>query len=337
MESRSNLLKSALFLLSAACLPVSSWADTAENKQQNTPEKEITPSARGCSDTICGPFLTGDFIFWQVNEDGLLYAEKNVPRTGQTTITFKEVGSDWNPGFKVGAGYNLPKDGWDLYLNWTWLHENKTSRVSGEEEQVSSVFDNDETATHAKARFKFRYNTLDLELGRNLFLSPKLTIRPVIGLRGGWIDQNLTVRYSGDISNPVMITKNVQKNDFFAGGPRVGLETRFGTHWGVFGNIYTSFLFGKQHIKSTGYSVDFLGMPISLIRRRDEFRVRPNVQLALGADWGTCFGKDRYINLSAAYEMQYWWHQWQALSLPNFLEQGDLVLQGLTAQLRFDF
>ncbi|MBI2742491.1 MAG: hypothetical protein HYX48_01070 [Chlamydiales bacterium] len=298
---------------------------------------EITPSARGCNDKVHGPFITGDYIFWQVNQDGTLFAEKLVVVSGSSKRTLKEMESSWNSGFKAGIGYNLPYDGWDIYLNWTWLPATITNRVSGEEEEVVSVFENDESSSHAKAHLKFRYNTLDLEIGRNLFLSPNLNIRPVIGLRGASIDQNLTVRYSENLSSPDMITREVEKVDFFAMGPRLGLETRWGAEWGVFGDLYASILFGKRNVKAKGDFVDMFGDLNHASTEGDASRVRPNLQLRLGADWDRCFCKNRHINLSAAYEMEYWWNQWQSLALPNYMEQGDLVLQGLTVQARFDY
>lgn len=28
----------------------------------------------------------------------------------------------WDPGFRLGLGWNTDCDGWDLYLNWTYYH-----------------------------------------------------------------------------------------------------------------------------------------------------------------------------------------------------------------------
>lgn len=348
MDSQKNWIRSTACLLSLLGLPVAGWADcnsTKDDKANSSQDKyrEITPSARGCINRVHGPFITADFIYWEALEDQIVYGIKQNTTTSDGVTHLKQRIEQphfrFRPGFKVGLGYNLPYDGWDLYANWTWLHARKTTRT-GASEGILNPFDDAasaDTATVAQARFRFKYNTLDLELGRSMFLSRKLSIRPQVGLRGASIDQDVLSRYSGLLSDPTEVTKAKQKSDFFAIGPRFGIQTRYGSKWSVFGAFDFALLYGKRDISLKAFNVTDEGDQRILSINGDKHRVRPNAQLQLGFDWGTCFCQNRYINIGASYESQYWWSQFEAPSPQNPFPQGDLVLHGLTVHARFDY
>lgn len=345
MDSQRNLIKSAAYILAFLGLPVASWADGNSNKHSSQEEQPvITPTARGCANRVHGPFVTADFIYWQVTDDQIDYGIKQKIRTSsdgtiKESQRIEQPHFRFRPGFKVGLGYNLPYDGWDLYVNWTWLHSKKTTRT-GSSDGIINAFENltsGATATEAQARFKFKYNTVDLEFGRSLFLSRKLSIRPQVGLRGACIDQDVVTTYSGVLTDPSQVTRAKQRSDFFAIGPRFGISTRYGSRWAVFGSLNAALLYGKRDAYSRTYNLNDTGSLVLVNLNADKHRVRPNMQLQLGFDWGTCFCKNRYINLGAAYEAQYWWNQFEAPSQINLFPQGDLVLHGLTVHARFDY
>ena len=61
------------------------------------------------------------------------------------------------------------------------------------------------------------------------------------------------------------------------------------------------------------------------------------VDAYIGLDWDTCFCNRYIFNVGAAWEVQYWWNQWQSPSSVDATifrggdaPQGDLSLQGLT-------
>ncbi len=102
-------------------------------------------------------------------------------------------GFNFQPGFKVGAGFKFAHDGWDLYANYTWLNpaEVKASISDSKGDMVGPAdpYFGTTTLSNAKNTFKQSFNVLDLELGRQFFLSRFLTLRPYFGLKTTWITQ----------------------------------------------------------------------------------------------------------------------------------------------------
>ena len=74
--------------------------------------------------------------------------------------------------------------------------------------------------------------------------------------------------------------------------------------------------------------------------------VVPNMELALGVDWGTTLGNcGYYFDLRAGYEFQIWWNQWNARQFVtgafdgnynNVPVRGDLTLNGFTLKVQLD-
>lgn len=327
-----------------SCMSLPAFADYATAAPQTTPSlhsQEVTPSARGCSTKKHGPYATVDFIYWQAKQDEMYYAVKNVFTHDRTTQIYQKPELGWAPGFKAGIGYNLPYDGWDIYLNWTWLNKKHTTHIQEDDPNtITTLYVESEggsmppNAESASSRWNLRYNTLDLELGRKMFLSRRFSIRPQVGLRAASLNQHLEVHYSG-LTNPFLdIALAKSRNQFDAIGPRFGLDTRWGSKWAMFGNISTALLFGEFDVKESSYSGD--GTSIFAIKD-DKHRLRPTLQMILGVDWGTCIRKNYYIKFSAGYEIQYWWAQWQTPNGVFFAPVGDLMLHGLTAEGRFEF
>jgi hypothetical protein len=147
-------------------------------------------------------------------------------------------------GFKVGMGLDFAYDGWDLGLNYTWLQTHAKSSVSGTDvsgelyavhnegfELQSSLTDlewaqlnSGATATStgmllfsgldkASSSWRLHFNVLDLELGRNFFISSKLLIRPHYGFKGTWQKQNNLTMY---LAQGLLIATEVENFNFQA-------------------------------------------------------------------------------------------------------------------------
>src|SRR3972149_2227392 len=305
-----------------------------------------------------GFFVTGDFLWWQEDQDGLEYAVVTDVYTGPESVynhgRVKEIGFEWGPGFRVGLGYNLPWDGWDLYANWTHFHKDSHSHVSApSDKNVSPVWSAylntpKNRASEASAHYGLTYNILDLELGRNFFASHSLSLRPFIGIRGAWIDQD--VRYKYEDLEVVFPSQgkdlhNKLNNDFNAGGFRAGFNTtwHFTRNWGIFGNISAALMYGEFHVSQKIKGPLLSGLIEELIDQKEEIDlVRGNLELGAGLLWEAYFSKGRYhLALTAAYEVLQWFSQnqliqffdMQSINSAGFVNQkkdGDLGLHGGT-------
>lgn len=303
--------------------------------------------------------VEGDFIYWRVDEDNLDYVQSANNSGSSSNATFHRPQVSWDPGFKFGLGYTWgSQDFWDLFLRWTHLHTNqsgeKKSPLSDTSRALLPVWSPtvlDQQASSAHASWRVRYNTLDLELGRNYFISKTVALRPYVGIRGASILQNYEVKYRGIISPLAAVSRTHMKaeNNFRGLGPRAGAQLRwhFVSDWSVFGSVAGSLLCGwyDLHQKLNGAPMNF-GFKDSITK------VATNLEASLGFEWEYFFCDDDYrFAVSVAYEFSEWFSQ-NRMKQFNLVDNatngqsavktvgnqnGDLGLQGATLQVRFDF
>ncbi|NGX27439.1 MAG: hypothetical protein K940chlam6_01375 [Chlamydiae bacterium] len=197
------------------------------------------PKPKKCIDCECytpafydlqcdfGFFLDAAFLYWYARETNLSYglkiqAKERTFVNGTVILpdlvfapqSYQHLGTQWDPGVRVGAGFNSECDGWDYYLNWTYFHNKKkssetvpstyglglppTPNLAAEDEflllnpWINASFHDFSTdapvMTFDKiaAKWRFNFNQIDLELGRKYWLSRCFNLRPYTGLRGAW-------------------------------------------------------------------------------------------------------------------------------------------------------
>ena len=238
-----------------------------ENRVSSLEQKKgsngmVNPPARPLVRDGADLFVTGDLLYWQANENGLDVAIKN--ENGTTFINdgkMKNLHNDWSFGFKVGVGYNMMHDGWDIYANWTRFythgHRHVTAPAGG---TVFPIWLNAErlpvgnaTVSDVHAHWRLHLNVIDFELGREFFTSKWLTLRPHFGLRTNWVNQKFKVSHEGGTT----VAAGSQLNDrllsrFWGLGLRAGLNTQWGLGggWSFFGNGAAALLWGHFHLDS---------------------------------------------------------------------------------------
>lgn len=319
------------------------------------PDWIVTPNAGPCVQCGADIFLTVDFIYWTIREDGLGFALLNNSTTGLAT-PFAEKGRvyhpDWRfePGFKVGLGFFFGHDGWDLYGNYTWLRTRKTLQTAFPKD--NKVLTDPyvwtpgllNTVSQASGEWKHDFNVVDLELGRNFFVSRCLYLRPHVGFKGTWQDQDMDVTFLGTngASNPAKDEGN-HDLDFWGVGVRAGLDTswHFNRCFSLFGDIAASVLWGRfkanAKLINEDLSTNIFAVPFYA---GDSFHTtKPVLEGIFGIrfeDWFCC--DEFHYGIEAGWEMQWWGEQNQFLStfaIEN--RHGDLTIQGFTLKFRFDF
>jgi len=187
--------------------------------------REITPAAGPRVAHGADIFLYGDFIYWRAVQEGSTYINADGLKNGETADLLNSVpkgeqlsfGAAWRPGFKVGLGANLSHDGWDMDACFTQIRPKKTGAsksdiVSPLKDRPSVSFATKETfigttpihycrymtpINFATFDWHLHHRTLDFSLGRNCYLSPFFTIRPSIGVKGVWQEQEVQLAYVG--------------------------------------------------------------------------------------------------------------------------------------------
>jgi len=301
-------------------------------------------------------FLFGDLLYWNAHENGLNYAvEKEGDLNNLDDAEVKNIHGKWNFGFRAGIGYNTPHDGWDLRLTWLRFMDNGGRKAKNKDglypimASASDTFLSDATAAKARSRWNVNLNQIDLDLGREFFVSKWLTMRPHVGVRTDWIHQKWTGKYSHFISSLASgSAMDVKFKDHWYGiGLEGGLDTQWGlgNGWSIFGNLTTAILYGfhdlklDEETKNRGVETDFADL-------EQTYRVsHPILDLQMGLRWDNMFDGDRYhLGVQIGWEHHIYFSQnqfqkfYDNLRAGSFVSnQGDLTFQGWTFSARFDF
>ena len=315
--------------------------------------REITPNAGPRVSDGADVFITADFIYWTGREDGLGFAYTGArssnldPKKGE--IKHPDFGFD--PGFKVGLGLNLGHDGWDVFAEYTWLHSDGDKRtVSASDPSNSSIrplwlidpasMGPSTPISRASGEWDLHFNVIDLELGRNFFVSRYLTLRPHFGFKGTWQDEDYTVRYEEPESGEVFISKMRIDQDFWGVGLRTGLDTawHFTRRWSIFGDVALTALWCYFDVDRKD-TTDFMSIKDTVLNTENDFHsIKGVIEIALGLRWEIWFRDDDYhFLIQAGWEEQIWLNRNQYFRHAEEGSHGDLTFQGLTLKLRFDF
>lgn len=301
-------------------------------------------------------FVTGDLIYWNAHENGLQVAVESESSTNLDDAEVKTVHGKWNFGFRVGVGYNTPHDGWDIRLTWLRFTDNgrKSGNSDGDEVFFPSLLHPKDVAhdlstlgvTKFKGRWHLRLDQLDLDLGREFFVSKWLTLRPHFGLRTDWIRQKLQAEYDNFVGTITTTDAEAKQKDHWYGiGLEGGLDTQWGLGcgWSLFGNLSAAILYGFHHID---FDTEDELTDFEFIDLDESYRVsHPVLDLSMGIRWDNMFYDDRlHLGLQVGWEHHVYFSQNQFPifvndpSLGLFVSnQGDLTLQGWTFSARFDF
>lgn len=316
----------------------------------------INPNARPQVKDGADLFLTFDLLLWQAHENGLGYAIKNEGvDTTPTEGRVKHPDFDWNWGFRTGLGYNLPHDGWDLFANYTRLNSTADQRSTNADSDdilfgtvnAPSVARAFGTATKAKNHWHCDLNMIDLEMGREFYVSKWLSLRPFAGFRTAWVDQEFNVDYQGGTLAVTGQTYDIdQKNKYWGFGLRTGINALWTLGSGVsfYSDAAISLLHGFFKVK---YEAELEHVNEKTLNDvKDSYHVsRAITDLAIGLQYDHMFFNDAFhLGIRAGWEHHMFFGQNQFLHFVDdqasgvfVANQGDLTYQGWTLNVRFDF
>lgn len=294
-----------------------------------------------------------------------------------------EPSFDWKSGFRFGAKYGCPCD-WGVNLAWTHFNESMGSQVTDPgnnivptafpissivgfiglitgglsnisipEVMVAIQDPGFGFANKAKSHWSFKFDTVDLQLGKTCCCSC-LTLHPYVGLKAASILQRQRIEYFGFSNLVHSVVKVNKQNHFRAIGPSVGLDAALNLceNLSFSTGVGGAWVYGKFDVKtSPSLHLDIPtgkteSQPIDIaVHAKDKKhnRLRPTANAYFGLDWASCYCGSP-IEFGVAYEVQYWWNQWQspasaeiALLNTSSAAQGDLMMQGVTFSLAIGF
>ncbi|MBS0621053.1 MAG: hypothetical protein JSS61_06310 [Verrucomicrobia bacterium] len=345
------LIRYSIPLIAITLCASSLYAESTQPQQKPSAYPCPTGFDPHCLKEDCGFWVDGELLFWQSNMNGLDYALKSESTTSIRDGKVKDLDFDWSWGARLGIGYKIPHDKWDLFLNYTYVHGKASNHTSTNTGAIYPTWSNayglpsGAYATHAKAHWNMNLNMGDLELGRTCMIGKFLSIRPFMGVRALFIDQDFAVDYAGGTAFPSGKDHVRMNNDFWGVGLRLGADSLWalGAGFSIYGNGSVSLLSGHFNVhekeKQTNPKADRLDV------RYTPDPVVVTADVALGLQWDYMFSKDRFhFGVKFGWEFNMFFDQNQLFnfvssSLPGSVtfQDDDLSFQGLTLGFRFDF
>lgn len=328
--------------------------------------KEITPNAGTAVQGGVDAYVEADYILWHVNEAGLAYANRSSGLNVDGSKIFGKVMTPnfkTNSGFKVGLGLDFNYDGWDLGATYTWLHSHASSSIQNSAANYTGLVTLG-TLGAASGDWRLHFNNIDLELGRNFFVSPKLALRPHFGLKGTWQTQKFLTTINSSQAIPIydsesettsyvntqQITRGTNQQYYWGLGVRTGLDTSwmitrcfsFFGDW-AFSALWGQFTASQKGVVNQDYdpgTANIIGYNVlvdNLYNRTHQLNGVLELQLGFRYDYWFCEDDYRF-RVQAGWENQLWFNQNQLLLLNNINQVNtDLSFQGFTLNFRLDF
>jgi len=340
-----------------------------EQMIQSTPviTPPLAPHIVDGSDT----FFNLDFIWWKSVLGGAEYAYTGVIQGTSSSILTAVTSTGegrvqrpaftFQPGFKAGLGVNFDHDGWDLFAQYTYLvSQSETNTLTASPpgtlgRNIPGVVTNNVSdpnyapITSASCKWKQSFSVVDLELGRDYFISRYLTLRPSAGLKTAWITEQSKMSYtpvstyidqffSPGGSNFVQNVLLTYRQNMWGLGIRTALNAgwHFTKNWMIYNDFAFSALWSDFHIHQKQNLVGSVtGSQTTQFTEESLQTVIPVFEAGLGVSYIAWFNCSRYrFEFRAGWEEQIWLDFNHYMSLGG---TGNLSVQGLTLKALLNF
>jgi hypothetical protein len=270
-------------------------------------------------------------LYWQANED-VYWAYINSKTSPDQTIQYLSNSFDYAPGFRVGLDVN-DRYGTSFYYTKYDTQANESANGNLVSAFIGSTADQPYkgyTYDAGQEKLNIAFNMFDWDLNKRFYVNDVIMIKPLVGLAGGWINQDITADFQGSISTTEKIS-----NDFTGIGPKAGIETELTlynknqTQIKFLAGFTAYYLWGHWNI--TDELTDSVSHQVNT-----DVDDKNMGALALQATAGLKF-IDRKFSASLGYEIDDWFNQLQIFDDATGAHDNDLTLQGLTLKLAYNF
>jgi hypothetical protein len=312
-----------------------------------------------------------EFLYWYAKENAAPYARKyelisdgseaSTPATVGVTRSLATLDDSWDPGVRVGIGWNTGCDGWDLSLFWTYYKNtssgsfsapefNSTSPVSVGDfgiEVFAPTFDGITNNAFSKLGSNWinRFNEIDFVLGNKVWWSHSFAIRPYAGLRGAWTRTRIEINGKdgpkGDIKTLTQVS-NRSEDRIWGVGIVSGIDPTFylTNCFSIYANLGFSVQWGKFEEKNTGSvytensKVSGINTDYSNNYSFDYCLMSSILDTGLGLRWESTWSDSQYrSNFDIGWEHHVWMPHSRSVGNSN----ADLGYGGLVVRARLDF
>ncbi len=300
--------------------------------------------------------ISASALYWKASQDGMEYAYKTNVRglPGNYPLVDAEYLSpnfQWEPGFRIGLSYCSPCDGWDVGAVYTTFNGRGFSQENILEFSGSSPpFQAITAPTNntivllwsgvaaalrdvpfvGKVETEWNSNIKigDLVLGRSFWTSPRLELRPNVGIRLLSLDQKFTIFARGgywqefefatmyfEQFQPAMNGEMKFKNTFEGVGCKGGLDASFhlSCGWSIYGEMAASIIYGRFEVQEEeNVRLAQNGFPkVTMVETKNHFRAsRAVLDTGLGVQWFSLVSNSKYgVTVQLGFEQHLFFHQ----------------------------
>ncbi len=350
------LLLSPALLISAS---VDAWGGRVYNQTANASNGNPSMDTHFPFNADQGWFVEESYLLMRPTlgdlELGDMISRKGTQDNADYHVKVKSPDFDWNSGVRLGVGRYLPNhDKWDISFYTTYFYGEADTRIHGDLSQSRGLaVSYDPLATilseKSKAEWRMNYFVLDLMLGRQFAMTPRIIFHPYIGLRGALIFTDFQSRNFGDVivqsgtsSGRIKVKMD---EDFWGIGARAGtnFDYKFTGNWSFLGNFAGSLLYGHFEVEEKSKTLTTIAGAQSLssvkaLNHNDVIRV--NLEAAIGFGWEKWF-KNNTVRIAPnlQFESTLWFDMNDFFKPTTSFAQdhGNLGLMGFSFNLQVDF
>lgn len=273
--------------------------------------------------------LSAGPVYWRTTE-AVDWAANNDMLTPKQNITYETARFNTDPGLRL----SLEKTGeWIMRLTYTNYNTRTNGSLTG---HITSAFlgarlaNLTSTYNAEQMSYTINYNIINWVVGKPFQVTDTLSLEPVVGLTGGWINQTIKTQLQG---TSVSVNENL-KNNFSGIGPSAGA----GVHWKLFqgqaqsfsliSSFSTALLAGHWVLSDITHYVNPPNtLPIDLgVGNRN--MVALTVAGSLGAEY-----QYQAFKAALSYELNDWFNQAQMFDNATGAHNNNLIFQGAVLSL----
>jgi len=272
-----------------------------------------------------------DALYWRATET-IDWSLNNNLSTPNQVITYNTIDCHYEPAFRVGVA--TTGSTWKGDFNYTRFY---TTSSTGAKGNLTSTYLGGKIAQGSnffntgQVYSKIDFNMFDLDLKQSIYATRAIIISPIIGLRGGWINQSIITDFQGTVS----ISEQV-KNNFKGIGPKIGIATKWivdsenkDKKYSIFADFTASYLWGNWKITDVVHGSSATTIYTNVGSRNLGAFTTQGI-IGIGLDY-------KSLAVKFGYEISDWFNQYQVLDDGTGGHNNDLILQGLTLSFTYRF
>ncbi|RCS48232.1 hypothetical protein DTL42_13585 [Bremerella cremea] len=292
--------------------------------------------------------LFGEFLYWKATEPVDWVLNTNRLPANQY-INYEQTVYDFAPGFRVG----MSLDGtWNTNLTWTHFRNQTEDTATG---KLTAAFLGGKESQPPAPQLYFdrgeleatiNYDVIDLDLSRSMEMTNGLRIRPVVGMRAGIIRQSFITSFEASyVSGMTTSQRNIvetAESNFWGIGPKVGIDGEYALlrssqfEMNLTAGFFVSYLLGDWSLPDETRITQINNGMTSITSQTIQVDSRDFASLSFQSMVGLNVRRGPW-SAAVGYEINDWLNQCQIFTDASGPQNNDLLLQGLTANLVWQF